>query len=49
MWKAVDRCEYRVIVIKKINFIAQAGNSGTPLIKKPGIKPEIKLSVLDES
>lgn len=46
MWKAVDYCELRIIKQRKIIFMNEAGYSGTPLIKKLGIKPDMKVLAL---
>jgi hypothetical protein len=43
LWIVVDN---PVTLIKLIIFIALAGYSGTPLIKKSGIKPEMKVLLL---
>ena len=48
MWIAVDYCELCFISIPKINFMAEVGYSGTPLVKKLGIKPEMKILVIHE-
>jgi len=49
VWKDVDSCELAIILSLKINFMAEVGYSGTPLIKKLGIKPEMKILVIHES
>jgi hypothetical protein len=46
MWIDVDRCEQRVFSCKKDHFIADSGYSGTPLTKKLGIKPEMKVLIV---
>jgi hypothetical protein len=47
MWKAVDYCELRSTAASNINIMTEAGYSGTPLIKKLGIKPEMKVLVIN--
>jgi hypothetical protein len=42
----VDSCELTIILTLKINFMAEVGYSGTTLIKKLGIKPEMKILII---
>ena len=39
-------CEQKIFSSKKDLFIADSGYSGTPLMKKLGIKPEMKMLVI---
>jgi hypothetical protein len=48
VWIDVDSCEFTIILTLKINFMAEVGYSRTPLIKKLGIKPEMKILVMHQ-
>lgn len=48
LWKDVDSCELAIFVTLKIVFMAEVGYSGTPLIKKLGIRAEMKVLVIHE-
>jgi hypothetical protein len=48
MWKDVDSCEFTINKTLKINFMAEAGYHGTPLIKKLGITPKMKVLVMHQ-
>jgi hypothetical protein len=43
----VDCCELRIITPQNVFFMTEAGYSGTPLVKKLGIKPVMKVLVLN--
>ena len=42
----MDRCEQEIFSSKKDHFMVDQGYSGTPLIKKLGIKPEMRVLVI---
>jgi hypothetical protein len=48
LWKDVDTCELPIFVTLKIVFMAEVGYSGTPLVKKLGIRAEMKVLIIHE-
>jgi hypothetical protein len=48
MWIDVDRCEFAIFVTYKLSLMPEVGYSGTSLIKKLGIKPDMKILVMHQ-
>ena len=46
VWKDVHCCEQEIFSSQKDHFMADIGYSGTSLVKKLGIKPEMKILVM---